>query len=122
MLLPRPVAPPVTRIFLPASKFFVNTKVLSIPFLNDYRTLSRYSLPDASLCTATRSHHQGSASGERSWSQSYSVHSHDGDVILSRPRLPRKRATLAEDTYEFGVVRFPEIELQQKFFREPRFQ
>jgi hypothetical protein len=25
MLLPKPVAPPVTRIFLPASKFFSNT-------------------------------------------------------------------------------------------------
>jgi len=33
------------------------------------------------------------------------------DVSLRRPRLPRRDTALAEDTYEFGVVRVPEFEL-----------
>ena len=44
-------------------------------------------------------------------SSGYSSYCDDGDVMLRRPALPRKRTPLAEDTYEFGVVRFPEIEI-----------
>jgi len=50
-------------------------------------------------------------SAQTSGNSGYSAYSDDGDVTLSRPALPRKRAALAEDTYEFGVVRYPEIEL-----------
>ena len=48
---------------------------------------------------------------QTSGNSGYSAYSHDGDVTLSRPAFPRKRVTLEEDTYEFGVVRYPEIEL-----------
>jgi len=58
----------------------------------------------------TRRVPSGSAS-YRSGGWSSSSHGNQGEVALSCPTLPRRSATLEEDTFEFGTVHLTEIEL-----------
>ena len=57
----------------------------------------------------TRRVQRSSATSRGGWSSS-SSHGDQREVALRGPALPRPSATLEEDTFEFGEVRFPEIE------------
>lgn len=59
----------------------------------------------------TRRVQRGSAAARTGGWSSSSSHGDQREVALPGPALPRRSAALEEDTFEFGAVRFPEIEL-----------
>lgn len=54
---------------------------------------------------------RGSATSRSTGWSSSSSHSDQREVAFRGPALPRRSATLEEDTFEFGAVRVTEIEL-----------
>src|SRR5262249_34166735 len=120
MLLPRPVAPPVTRIFLPESRFFWNTDPVLSRAGSEETSYTWKADParEAGLPivgTLRRKSRLGGA--QRIADVPRASRSPDGDqrqVSLRRPSLPRTGSVFKEDAFEFGPVRCSEIKLCEK--------